>query len=769
MIDARTFSRPAVSVGGAAAPSLRRGECLRRMMQDIVFLAAVVCGHASAVGFAADLEWAPQPGTPVAGGAGTWNTTAPHWTTDAGVSRSAWDNTANAADTALFSTGTGRVTVDSDIFLKGITVTSDSVSTIGRRGGINYAVQGAEALNFGSQQGVIDTSGGTGSTHIGTALVGTGGLLVNAADAPVTGGTWIYLSGDNSGLSGDITIQNGMISVHDQNNLGGNKIFLQGNAGFLSPADYPGADTAVVSGPNSLTISNAVEVTGAANVLRNWSTRSTTFSGVLSGDGDIIKDSGTTILTGANTLSGSITINARNGGGLRVGNGGTSGTLGTAAVVNNETLVFNRSDSFTIANDISGSGTVAKIGAGTVTLTGNNSYSGTTTVSAGNLTLGASSAQPTGTINVAAGSGLSLAVSSSDPARYTVTDFDDLWANTFSGVNLNDASFAGVDTAAGDFTLGGDYSGTRGLLKDGSGTLTLTGVNSYTGGTKVNSGTLKLDGGSNRLATDSYVTVGNDATALLDLNGHDQELESLRAGTEAGSDVSGAVGNNSATLSTLTLVPEGDRYYGGRILGNLRLEVTGSGDLSIANRLRLTSDNSGYTGGTLVSGSALGVEGDLSLGAVPASFDVDNITIAQGGVLLNQSFSRPILDVNRGIVIGTGGGGLMAGWDTSLQIDGPISGDAANGLTIVSNNGTVILNGDNSGLAGDLEVQSALRVGAGGTTGTLGTGAGEPGLQPLGQLYGCKRYQWEWHCQKIRCGRIHPDGIPWIHGEYLCL
>ncbi|MBF7731760.1 autotransporter-associated beta strand repeat-containing protein, partial [Pseudomonas sp. N040] len=74
---------------------------------------------------------------------------------------------------------------------------------------------------------------------------------------------------------------------------------------------------------------------------------------------------------------------------LSIGAGGTTGSLGSGAVVNNSTLQINRSNAVTVANAISGTGTLTKLGAGTASLTGANTYSGTTTISAGTLSIGA--------------------------------------------------------------------------------------------------------------------------------------------------------------------------------------------------------------------------------------------------------------------------------------------------------------------------------------------------------------------------------------------
>ena len=93
---------------------------------------------------------------------------------------------------------------------------------------------------------------------------------------------------------------------------------------------------------------------------------------------------GSVIFTGINTYSGGTTISA---GTLQLGDGGADGSI-LGDVLDNGTLAFNRSDVATFAGTISGSGGVAQIGTGTTILTGINTYSGGTTISAGTLQLG---------------------------------------------------------------------------------------------------------------------------------------------------------------------------------------------------------------------------------------------------------------------------------------------------------------------------------------------------------------------------------------------
>ena len=177
------------------------------------------------------------------------------------------------------------------------------------------------------------------------------------------------------------------------------------------------------------TWTNNIELVGTANQILNNSTgggRWLKLQGDISGAGNVTladpaggmtNDTLGFILTGTNTLSGDVTVDTF----VRVGgvpgdsislSAGTSGTLGTAAVTINsgKRLTFSRSDAHAVSNIISGDGDVYVGSTGisgtetqTLTLTGANTYTGTTTVAAGTLALTGSGSLASSVIDVASG------------------------------------------------------------------------------------------------------------------------------------------------------------------------------------------------------------------------------------------------------------------------------------------------------------------------------------------------------------------------------
>jgi fibronectin-binding autotransporter adhesin len=165
-----------------------------------------------------------------------------------------------------------------------------------------------------------------------------------------------------------------------------NNITLNGGAGASgAAAQYAGA---IWNEGNLDTTYTGTITLASGNSTVNAYGKAITMSGLVTGTGAITKTGGQMLtLANNNDYSGTTTISS---GTLQVGNGGSTGSLGSGAVTNNGVLAFNRTTDMTVANAISGTGSLTKNAANTLTLTGTNSYSGATTVAAGKLVVNGS-------------------------------------------------------------------------------------------------------------------------------------------------------------------------------------------------------------------------------------------------------------------------------------------------------------------------------------------------------------------------------------------
>ena len=187
----------------------------------------------------------------------------------------------------------------------------------------------------------------------------------------------------------------------------------------------------------------------------------------------------------------------------------------------------------TFAFPLSGSGGLAKSGLGTLTLTCANAHSGDTTITDGTLVLTNANALQNSTL---------------DYNLYAGTlDIGSLTELVLGGLKgTHPLSLTNGNSAAVALTIGGNnqsvncgnlLSGTGSLTKVGSGTLTISNIDTYTGPTTIKDGTLQISF-ANRLPTGTTVTLANVAGATLDINGWSQTIAVLNGGGDIGGTVS---------------------------------------------------------------------------------------------------------------------------------------------------------------------------------------------------------------------------------------
>ena len=350
-------------------------------------------------------------------------------------------------------------------------------SANGNVSGNSINVSGGES-NSGSATGnIVSISGGTVQSNVNGGFVASGsgkatGNIVNiSGNADLSTATVAGGISSSDAFTGNTLNKNSDAAVHIARN------FASVNFGYSGNANIGELD----STPTGSALSGVTVNTNANNV---------SFDGVISGSGSITKaGAGTLILSGTNTYSGGTTISAGTlsiGSDTNIGSGtntiGNKGTLllsGNGTYTNDWTLsgagsAIATDNNNTLSGVLSGNGGLTKKGGGILTLTGNNAYTGSTTISEGTLKG-----------NIASGTDLSIAASA-------IYDGDNK-ARSVGGLNGGGKilNTDGLTVQSGDFAGIIDNSNTS-LTKTGAGTLTLSGTNTYTGMTTVRSGTLTL-------------------------------------------------------------------------------------------------------------------------------------------------------------------------------------------------------------------------------------------------------------------------------------
>ena len=468
--------------------------------------------------------------------------------------------------------------------ISGVTTGSSSIQSL----------NGAGTVALGGNTLDITNGNATfGNTFSGVAS-GSGGLTVSGGTETLTGantytGDTVVASGAGLNLPGSVT---GALTTAGTTDVdGGTVAGLTTNSGTLTAEKGKLADVANNGGTATLSDTTAGAVTNAAGATFS-ATGGTIASAANSGtmtlgagntvSGDVTQTAGSLKLDG-NTVDGTV---AANGGTFDVASAGsTAGSLsGTASGTLDGTLDLTKASS-TYSGGMSGSGGLTVSG-GTETLAGTNTYTGATTISEGTLQLGTG-----GTNGSLSGS---------------------------SAIHNNGTLMVDRSNAT---TLAQTIDGTGRIMQTGLGQTTLSGVNTYSGGTDIQAGTLigtTSSFGSGAIVDESALVVDQDSDGTLanTLNGQGSFTKTGSGLVEIARDDSAFTGATNVMAGTLSV--DGS-------LANSSMTVSNSGTLAGSGTVGATSVASG---GTLSpAGNAVGtltVNGDLNM--------VAGSTLASNGI-----------------------------------------------------------------------------------------------------------------------------------------
>ncbi len=467
--------------------------------------------------------------------------------------------------------------------------------------------------------------------------------------------------------------------------------------------------------------------------------------------------------------SGSAAINVDAGatGNITLGVSGGSILLNDPLAINH-----NGTGNLTIDRPILNAFAVAKSGTGVLTLAAGNTFAGLT-LNSGTLNINHASAlgAATGTFTINGGT-----LDNTTAAAISTVSAPIAVENDFAFAGTRDLTLAGaanlgasagtvrtITVNGGNLTFSGNISnGTtaKSITKDGAGTLVYSAVNSYTGLTTIDAGTLK-QGVGNVFGTGNGTPMIINSAGTFDVNGKGSNVSSFSG--------SGTVDNSAATGATLNI---GKNNVGGTFSGTIK--NSGGGDLGVwkwgTGQTAFSGANT-YTGLTWVVGgvliadtisnlaapaaSSLGAPTDAANGTIRFGSGVGSSTLRYTGATtttdraidLRGTTGGGTLDASgtgtisfTGDMIATGAGSKTLGFtgtNTGLNtFAGKIDNNSASNLTSVSKfgNGTWVLSGDNT-YSGTTSVSSgALLITGAHTTGGAYTVTGTGTLGGTGSI-----------------------------------
>lgn len=475
-------------------------------------------------------------------------------------------------------------------------------------------------------------------------------------------------------------------------------------------------------------------------------------NGVLSGHGDYTGDTvikaGTLKLTGGVGYGGSLSgkINLEAGSTLQTfydGNyyASTLGEItGTGTVQNNNGgggsasfKVGSMNSDFTFEGVIAGTGGFTKVGTGTMTLKGQSTFTGATTVTAGTLKLdGADALKSTPSVALNAGvmdisqSGAvnpaaTLTMGYSGPAELRLSgasqefsSLNSIGTHANSTIRITAGSIGGIPQytplAVGSGSYGGKITGDGDLLKTGAGTLYLFGSNTYTGKTAIAGGVLQL--GSAATFASSEITLSNNGTLYL-------AYSSGTPPSTFSADITGYGGVTSQlgyASSVLTLTG--------------RNEWTGTTYVNVGT-LKLLQG--------IQTGAPVNLNGTLDLNntnsAVGTVAGTGTINIGTGALIINQATDHTMnasIAGTTGSFTKTGAGKLTYGGGTytgtTTVMAGTLVGPAPSASTVAVSSGAVY----QAASAGAISGQGSVLYSGGFTCGANNQSTGFGGLIDIG-------------------------------------